>query len=48
MTKTAFARHVGVSRHTIYRWIATRQLDEEAVPYRPRRRVPPKLDPARP
>lgn len=41
MTKAAIARDVGVSRDTIYRWIATgqlnRDLDEEAVVrYRPR------------
>ena len=49
MTKAAIARHVGVSRDTIYRWIATgqldRDLDEEAVRYRPRPPVPSKLDP---
>ncbi len=49
MTKAAIARHVGVSRDTIYRWIATgqldRDLDEGAVRYRPRPSVPSKLDP---
>ena len=49
MTKAAIARHVGVSRDTIYRWIATgqldRDLDEQAVRYRPRPPVPSKLDP---
>jgi len=49
VTKAAIARHVGVSRDTIYRWIATgqldRDLDEEAVRYRPRPPVPSKLDP---
>ena len=45
MTKAAIARHVGVSRDTIYRWIATGQLDEEAVRYRARPPVPPELDP---
>ena len=49
MTKPAIARHVGVSRDTIYRWIATgqldRDLDDEAVRYRSRAPVPSKLDP---
>ena len=49
MPKAAIARHVGVSRDTIYRWIATgqldRDLDEEAVSYRSRLPVPSKLDP---
>ena len=49
MAKATIARHVGVSRDTIYRWIATGQLDrdvdEEAVSYRPRPPVPSKLDP---
>ena len=43
MTKAAIARHVGVSHDTIYCWIATgqldRDLDEEVVRYRPRRRT---------
>ena len=43
------ARHVGVSRDTVYRWIATgqldRALDEEAVRYRPRPPEPSKLAP---
>ncbi len=47
--KAAIARHVGVSRETIYRWIATgqldRDLDDEAVRYRPRAPAPSKLDP---
>ena len=47
--KAAIARHVGVSRETIYRWIATGQLDRdldgEAVRYRPRAPAPSKLDP---
>ena len=47
--KAAIARHVGVSRETIYRWIATgqldRELDDEAVRYRPRAPAPSKLDP---
>ena len=51
MTKAAIARHVGVSRDTIYRWIATGQLDrdpdEEAVRYRARPPVPSKLDPCK-
>ena len=29
MTKAAMARHVGVSHDTIYRWIATGQLDRD-------------------
>ena len=47
--KAAIARHVGVSRETIYRWIAPgqldRDLDDEAVRYRPRAPAPSKLDP---
>ena len=47
--KAAIARHVGVSRETIYRWIATgqldRDLDDEAVRSRPRAPAPSKLDP---
>ena len=47
--KAAIARHVGVSRETIYRWIATgqldRDLDDEAVRSRPRTPAPSKLDP---
>ncbi len=47
--KAAIARHVGVSRETIYRWIATgqldRDLDDEAVRYRPRAPAPSRLDP---
>ena len=47
--KAAIARDVGVSRETIYRWIATgqldRDLDDEAVRYRPRVPAPSRLDP---
>ena len=46
--KAAIARHVGVSRETIYRWIATgqldRDLDDEALRYRPRAPASSKLD----
>lgn len=52
MSKAAIARHVGVSRETIYRWIATgqldRDLDDEAVRYRARPPAPSKLDPYKP
>src|ERR1700730_824858 len=47
--KTELARRFGVSRRTVYHWIETaqleRELDEEAVNYRPRPPVPWKLDP---
>ena len=51
MSKAAIARHVGVSRRTVYRWIASgqlnRELDDEAVRYGPRRPRPSNLDPYR-
>ena len=51
MSKAAIARRVGVSRRTVYRWIASgqldRKLDDESVRYGPRRRRPAKLDPYR-
>ena len=47
--KAAIARQVGVSRRTVYRWIASgqldRELDDKAVKYGPRRPRPSKLDP---
>ena len=49
MSKAAIARQVGVSRRTVYRWIASgqleRELDGEAVRYGPRSSRPSKLDP---
>ena len=49
MRKAAVARQVGVSRRTVYRWIASgqlgRELDDEAVRYGPRSSRPSKLDP---
>ncbi len=49
MSKAAIARQVGVSRRTVYRWIASgqldRELDDEAVRYGPRSSRPSKLDP---
>lgn len=49
--KTELARRFGVSRRTIYHWIETgqleRDLDNEAVSYKPRPAVPRKLDPYR-
>ena len=47
--KAAIARQVGVSRRTVYHWIASgqldRELDDKAVKYGPRRPRPSKLDP---
>ena len=49
VAKAAIARHMGVGRATIHRWIATgqldRELDDEGVRYRPRAPAPSKLDP---
>jgi transposase len=46
--KSELARHLGVSRRTVYHWIETAQLDldldDEAVSYKPRPPVPRKLD----
>lgn len=51
-TKAELAREFGLSRDTIYRWIATgqldRDLDAELVRYTPRPPVPHKLDPFKP
>ena len=51
MRKAAIARQVGVSRRTVYRWIASgqldRELDNEAVRYGPSVRGPRSLDPYR-
>ena len=51
VSKAAIARRVGVSRRTVYRWIASgeldRELDDEAVRYGPRRSRPSKLEPYR-
>ena len=51
-SRTAAARHVGVGRSTLYRWIATGLLDEpiETIQarYRPRPRVASKLEPYKP
>ncbi len=47
LTKTAIAERVGVSRRTLYHWLAMGQLDREVgapVRYPPR---PTKLDPYR-
>ena len=49
LSKAAIAQRVGVSERTLYRWIASgqldRELDNEPVRYGPRRRRPSKLDP---
>jgi DNA replication protein DnaC/transposase len=49
MTKTELAERFGISRQTIHRWIRDGELDRdlssETVRYRPRPRVPRKLDP---
>ena len=49
MGKTELARRFGVSRRTVYHWIETgqldRDLDAEAVKYKPRPPVARKLDP---
>jgi transposase len=48
ISKVALAERLGISRGTIHNWIRTgqldRELDEEAVRYRPRPRVRRKLD----
>lgn len=48
LTKTELAKTLGISRSTIHHWIRSgqlnRDLDEEAVRYRPRPPVPRKLD----
>lgn len=47
--KVELARRFGVSRRTVYHWIETaqlgRDLDDDAVSYKPRPPVPTKLDP---
>ena len=47
MSKAAIARHLGISRRTVYNWIEAEELDRDAdsraVRYGPRR--PSKLDP---
>jgi len=49
LSKAAIARRAKVSERTLYRWIASgqldRELDNEPVRYGPRRRRPSKLDP---
>lgn len=49
VSKAAIARQLGISRRTVYRWIASGQLDRElddgAVQYGPRARRVSKLDP---
>jgi transposase len=51
LAKTAVAEKLGVSRRTVYHWIETgqldRELDDEAVRYRPRPPIPRKVDPYR-
>lgn len=48
LSKAAIAARIGVSRRTVYHWIATgqlgRELDDEAVRYGPRPAKPGKLD----
>lgn len=52
MAKTAIAEELGISRKTVYRWIAAgqldRKLDDEPLEYGPRRSMPSKLDPYKP
>jgi transposase len=52
LSKTAIAGRLGLDRSTIHRWLRAgdldRDLDAEAVPYRPRPPRPSKLDPYRP
>ena len=47
--KAAIARHLGVSRRTVYNWIEAgefdRGADSKAVRYGPRAPAPSKLDP---
>ncbi len=49
LSKAAIAHRAKVSERTLYRWIASgqldRKLDNEPVRYGPRRRRPSKLDP---
>ena len=49
LSKAAIARRAEVGERTLYRWIASgqldRELDHEPVSYGPRRRRPSKLDP---
>ena len=49
MSKAAIARHLGISRRTVYNWIEAGELDRDAdsraVRYGPRPRRPSKLDP---
>jgi len=51
LTKAEIARTLNVSRRTVYHWLATgqleRELDNEAVRYRPRAAVVRKVDPYR-
>ena len=51
-SKSALARHLGVSRDTIHRWVRDgdldRDLDDEAVRYGPRPPVATKLDAYKP
>lgn len=52
MSKAAIARKLGISRRSVYHWIATgqldRELDDEALVYGPRTAMPSKLDPYKP
>ena len=49
MSKAAIARHLRISRRTVYNWIEAGELDrgvdDKAVRYRPRVPQPSKLDP---
>ena len=49
LTKAEIARTLKVSRRTVYHWLTTgqleRELDNEAVRYRPRAPVARKIDP---
>lgn len=51
VSQTAIARQLGISRRTVYRWIQAgeldRDLDVDPVRYKPRPRVPRKIDPYR-
>ena len=48
LSKAALARQLGISRRTLYHWLATgqldRDLDEQPVQYRPRPAVVRKID----
>jgi transposase len=51
LSKTAIAERLGISRRTVYHWLATGQLErvlETGVQYRPRPPVPTKLDAYKP